>query len=257
MPTLNWLTRDEDFKAAVNAEYRLLVEDEGLSYGDPDTGNLIVQGDNLEALKSLLPFYAGQVKCIYIDPPYNTGTALEHYDDNLEHSIWLSILYPRLELLKQFLREDGFLCCTIDDSESHYLKILLDEIMGRKNYIATFYLQVRYTNKTLAEDNDYQKVIEQCFIYAKDDKKAKPNKQKEEYKVEKFEWKIEELSKGKEEILGGKKTVIFTQDQYKIIKIEPSFTGLKETWATGSLIKQKASSGEFMHLHISPRKEID
>lgn len=88
MPTLRWLTRDEDLKAASNAEYRLLVEDEKLSYGDPDSGNIIVQGDNLEALKALLPFYAGQVKCIYIDPPYNTGSAFQQYDDNLEHKVW-------------------------------------------------------------------------------------------------------------------------------------------------------------------------
>jgi adenine-specific DNA-methyltransferase len=91
MPTLNWRTREQDLKAAAGAEYRLLVEDETYSYGESDTGNLIVQGDNLEALKALLPFYAGQVKCIYIDPPYNTGSAFEHYDDNLEHTLWLSM----------------------------------------------------------------------------------------------------------------------------------------------------------------------
>ena len=83
MPTLNWLTRDEDLKAAANAEYRLLVEDEKLSYGDPDSGNIIVQGDNLEALKALLPFYAGQVKCIYIDPPYNTVILTKSYLNKL------------------------------------------------------------------------------------------------------------------------------------------------------------------------------
>jgi len=77
MPTLHWLTREQDLKAAANTEYRLLVEDEKYSYGDPDSGNLIVQGDNLEVLKALLPFYAGQAKCIFIDPPYNTGSALK------------------------------------------------------------------------------------------------------------------------------------------------------------------------------------
>ena len=137
MPTLNWLTRDEDLKAAANAEYRLLVENENLSYGDPDSGNLIVQGDNLEALKALLPFYAGQTKCIYIDPPYNTGSAFEQYDDNLEHTIWLSMMYPRLELLKQFLSENGSIWISIDDDEGHYLKVICDEIFGRKNFINT------------------------------------------------------------------------------------------------------------------------
>jgi adenine-specific DNA-methyltransferase len=92
MPTLSWLTREQDLKAAANAEYHLLVEEEKFSYPPPppdDPGNIIVQGDNLEALKALLPFYAGQVKCIYIDPPYNTGSAFEHYDDNMEHTVWL------------------------------------------------------------------------------------------------------------------------------------------------------------------------
>jgi adenine-specific DNA-methyltransferase len=107
MPTLNWRTREQDLKAASDTEYRLLVEKEKYSYGDGDTGNIIVQGDNLEALKALLPFCAGQVKCIYIDPPYNTGSAFEHYDDNMEHTTWLSMVYPRLKLLKRFLREDG------------------------------------------------------------------------------------------------------------------------------------------------------
>ena len=91
MPTLNWLTRDKDIGAAASVPYRLLGEATELSAGEADTGNMLIQGDNLEALKALLPFYAGQVKCIYIDPPFNTGQALEHYDDNLEHSTWLGI----------------------------------------------------------------------------------------------------------------------------------------------------------------------
>ena len=92
MPILNWLTRDEDIRAAQKAPYRLLEEAPGLSGGERDTGSMLIQGDNLEALKALLPFYAGRIKCIYIDPPFNTGQALDHYDDNLEHTIWLSIM---------------------------------------------------------------------------------------------------------------------------------------------------------------------
>ena len=112
-----------------------------LGYGDKSTDNMIVQGDNLEALKALLPFYAGQVKCIYIDPPYNTGNAFEHYDDNVEHSIWLSLMYPRLELLKEFLSEDGAIFISIDETEAAYLKVVLDEIFGRTNYIGQFIWQ--------------------------------------------------------------------------------------------------------------------
>lgn len=141
MPILNWLGRDEALKTAAKTPYRLLKEVPELGYGDKSTDNMIIQGDNLEALKALLPFYAGQVKCIYIDPPYNTGNAFEHYDDNVEHSIWLSLMYPRLELLKEFLSEDGAIFISIDETEAAYLKVVLDEIFGRTNYIGQFIWQ--------------------------------------------------------------------------------------------------------------------
>lgn len=255
MPILNWLNRDETIKESAKVPYRLLKTKDEFSYGDKNAENMIIQGDNLDGLKALLPYYAGKVKCIYIDPPYNTGGAFQHYDDNLEHSIWLSLMYPRLELLRELLSEGGFICCQIDDAESHYLKVLLDEVFGRQNYHTSFYFQVRYANKTLAEDSDYQKVIEQCFVYSKG--KAKPNKIKQEYTIDKFEWKITELEKGEELELGGKKAYLFKPGQYKIEKIKPSYIGLKETWATGSLIKQKKSSGEFLNLYIAPRKDLD
>jgi hypothetical protein len=97
MPILNWLTRDQDIGAAKRVPYRLFEEAAELSAGDPSAGNMLIQGDNLEALKALLPFYAGQVKCIYIDPPFNTGQAFDNYDDNLEHTQWLAMMWPRLE----------------------------------------------------------------------------------------------------------------------------------------------------------------
>ena len=104
---------------------------------------MIIQGDNLVALKALLPFYKGQVKCIYIDPPYNTKSAFEHYNDNLEHSQWLHMIYPRLELLREFLREDGSIWVNIDENEGHYLKVIMDEIFGRKNFIREIIRPVR------------------------------------------------------------------------------------------------------------------
>lgn len=109
MPILNWLNREEDVKAAENVPYRLLEIDPKLSYGDENAENMLIQGDNLEALKALLPYYAGQVKCIFIDPPYNTKSAFEHYDDNLEHTQWLSMMYPRLAFLRDLLKEEGSL----------------------------------------------------------------------------------------------------------------------------------------------------
>lgn len=116
---------------------------ENLIENQETNDNLIIQGDNLDALKSLLPFYAGSVKCIFIDPPYNTGSAFSHYDDNLEHSLWLNMMYPRLELLRELLAEDGSIWITLDDNESHYCKIMCDEIFGRNNFVANVVWQKR------------------------------------------------------------------------------------------------------------------
>jgi len=143
MPTLRWLTRDEDVRVSEKVPYRLLEEVTELGYGDRDAGNMLIQGDNLEALKALIPYYAGQVKCIYIDPPYNTGSAFEHYDDNLEHSQWLALMWPRLELLRELLAEDGSIWVSIDDDEAHYMKVMLDEVLGRKNFIVNALWQKR------------------------------------------------------------------------------------------------------------------
>ena len=170
MPSLHWLTKENDLKTAAKTAYRLLVEDEKLSYGDPNSENLLVQGDNLEALKALLPFYAGQVKCIYIDPPYNTGAALEHYDDNFEHTIWISIMYPRLELLKQFLKEDGSIFIQLDDNEYAYAKVICDEIFGRDNFINQVSVRMKQTSGASGggEDKKLKKNIEYILIYVKD-----------------------------------------------------------------------------------------
>src|SRR3989304_4619852 len=135
MPTLDWLNREHAMRVADAAPYRLLWPVS--SHGDSAPGNLLIQGDNLEALKALLPLYRGRVKCIYIDPPYNTRSAFEHYDDNLEHSQWLSMMYPRLELLRELLAEDGSIWVSIDDNEAHYLKVVMDEVFGRGSFIAT------------------------------------------------------------------------------------------------------------------------
>ncbi len=250
---LTWIGKDEELKL----EPRILIEDSKKSYGDPKAENMLIHGDNLLALKALEQDFAGKIKCIYIDPPYNTGNAFEHYDDNIEHSIWLNLMRPRIGNLQRLLSPEGFFCCQIDDSEGPYLKVLLDELFGRKNYITTFYIQVRYGNKTLAEDNDYQKLIEQCFIYAKDANRCIANKDTEEYKIEKFEWEITEKGKGEVLDLGRKKVELFKPNSYEIRKVAHSVKGLKETWATGSLIKQKASSGEFLAKYLAPRKEID
>ena len=145
MPFLNWINDDVARRQGKNVPFHLLEKQE--HYGDPDSNNMLIQGDNLIALRALLPFYKGKVKCIYIDPPYNTGSAFEHYDDNLEHSQWLSLMVPRLQLLREFLTEDGSIWVSIDDRESHYLKVLMDEIFGRKNFIGDVAWQRTYSTR--------------------------------------------------------------------------------------------------------------
>ena len=213
---LTWVGKYDEEKPV---EPRILLEDPEKSYGDPDSENMLIHGDNLIALQALQQDYAGRIKCIYIDPPYNTGSAFEYYDDDVEHSIWLNLLYKRLVLMRELLTDDGVLCCQIDDSEGSYLKVLLDEVFGRSNYLNTFYIQVRYPNKTLAEDSDYQKIIEQCHVYAKQKSQAKLNRPKAEYGIEKFKWKINELEHGEVVELGGKRVEIFKPGQYSIDEI--------------------------------------
>lgn len=132
---LTWYGKDKKLKI----EPRLLIENKELSNTefDANTENMLIHGDNLLALKALESKYAGKVKCIYIDPPYNTGAAFEHYDDNLQHSIWLSLMKSRLEILKNLLSEDGFIFVQIDDNEQAYLTVLMDEIFGITNRVNT------------------------------------------------------------------------------------------------------------------------
>lgn len=166
-------------------EPRILLEDKEKSYGDPRSENMLIHGDNLLALKALEQEYAGKVKCIYIDPPYNTGSAFEHYDDNLEHSTWLSMMYPRLELLRELLSENGVLFINLDEMEHAYCKVICDEIFGRSNYLGDLIWQKRKgggnDSRFFAIDHDY------ILVYTKNnDKKIHPHKwlvsQSEEYR---------------------------------------------------------------------------
>ena len=184
MPQLTWLGDADAKRAARRVPYRMLDPVEQI--GDPAAQNWLIQGDNLDALKALMPFYAGRVKCIFIDPPYNTKSAFEHYDDNLEHSQWLSMMYPRLELLRDLLREDGSIWITIDDNEGHYLKVVLDEVFGRANFVANVLWQKVFSPKNTAkhfsEDHDH------VLVYARAGSKWVPGqmprseKQKATYK---------------------------------------------------------------------------
>ena len=170
MPLLDWLNKSDAVRTVQKVPYRLLEAVPELGAGDPNTENMLIQGDNLQALKALLPLYAGQVKCIYIDPPYNTRSAFTHYDDNLEHSLWLSLMYPRLELLRELLTEDGSIWVSIDDNEAHYLKVMMDEVFGRGNFVASVIWiktsSVHNNAEFFSSSNDtihvYAKNIEMC-----------------------------------------------------------------------------------------------
>ena len=168
---LTWLGKDKEIKI----EPRLLIEDKKKSNckHDPTTENMLIHGDNLLALKALERNYAGKVKCIYIDPPYNTGSAFEHYDDNLEHSTWLTLMKPRLELLRKLLADDGSIWISIDDDEGHYLKVLCDEVFGRNNFVNTVIWEKKYTisndAKWLSDNHDF------ILVYAKSKEIWRPN----------------------------------------------------------------------------------
>ena len=161
---LTWYGKDEP----IRVEPRLLIEHAALSNtaADPDTENMLIHGDNLLALKALEKKYAGKVKCIYIDPPYNTGNAFDKYDDNMEHSIWLNLMDCRFRYLHSLLQKDGFLFVNLDEQEHAYAKVLLDSIFGRENFIGDIIWQKRKgggnDSRYLALDHDY------ILVYAKD-----------------------------------------------------------------------------------------
>ena len=176
---LTWPGKEDRF----NPEPRILLEDKEKSYSKPvkqaelleaaikpTYDNMLIHGDNLLALKALEQDYTGKVKCIYIDPPYNTGNAFEHYDDGLEHSIWLSLMRDRLEILKRLLAEDGSIWIQIDDEEQAYLKVLCDEIFGRNNFINMISVNMKNIAGASGggEDKRLKKNCEFILAYAKD-----------------------------------------------------------------------------------------
>ena len=164
---LTWIGKGEETKL----EPRILIENPEFSYGDPASENMLIHGDNLLALKALEQEYSGKVKCIYIDPPYNTGNAFEHYDDGVEHSIWLSLMSERLRILHSLLSKDGVIFISIDDDECHYLKVLCDEIFGRVNFSGTLVWEKKKKPSFLSNMGS---VTEYILTYSKDKKKSPP-----------------------------------------------------------------------------------
>ena len=249
------------------------------------TENLYIEGDNLEVLKLLQESYLGKVKMIYIDPPYNTGNDFIYADDFVRsreeeneqigmfdennnrlfkntntngrfHSDWCSMIYPRLMLARNLLSEDGVVFISIDDNEQENLKKICDEVFGESNHVESFYIQVRFSSKSLNEKDNFQKLMEQVLIYTKDKKSFVPSKPYDEYDLSKFCWEIREFSAGKTMILGGKKVTLFKPGEYEISQVEYSIDALKETWASGSVLKGN-TSGKFFDKQLSPRINED
>jgi adenine-specific DNA-methyltransferase len=167
---LTWIGKDEQ----PVLEPRILIEDPTKSYGDPHSENMLIHGDNLLALKALEQKFAGKIKCIFIDPPYNTGSAFKQYDDGIEHSLWLSLIRDRLIILRNLLSNDGSLWITIDDTECHYLKVLCDELFGRQNFVCN----VIWEKKSAAMPNAVwlSDSHDHVLVYAKDKATWRPNK---------------------------------------------------------------------------------
>ncbi|HOI53669.1 MAG TPA: site-specific DNA-methyltransferase, partial [Phycisphaerae bacterium] len=195
MPTLNWIGKDAVVDHHRQVPYHLLRCDEKLSVGDPGSGNLLVQGDNLLALKALLPYYAGQVKCIYIDPPYNTGAEHWTYNDNVNspemrrwlgkvvgdeledlsrHDKWLCMMYPRIAILRQFLRQDGAIFVSIDDTEVGHCRLLMDEVFGAGNFACNvvWHKRVSPANDAKLFSSDHDHIL----VYARDLGIWRPNR---------------------------------------------------------------------------------
>lgn len=173
---LTWIGKEQ----RPRLEPRILLEDPTKSYHakarvteNDIFDNRLIFGDNLLALKALEQEFAGKVKCVFIDPPYNTGSAFEHYDDGLEHSIWLGLMRDRLEIIRNLMSDDGSLWITIDDNEAHYLKVMCDEIFGRVNFVTNAVWQKKYSPqndaKWMSDNHDH------ILVYAKNKSLWRPN----------------------------------------------------------------------------------
>lgn len=196
MPTLNWIGKEAVVNHHLQVPFHLLKDVPSLACGEPGDGNLIVQGDNLVALKALLPYYARQVKCIYIDPPYNTGNENWVYNDNVNspiirdwlgkvvggegetldrHDRWLCMMYPRLALLRQFLREDGAIFISLDDNEVHALRYLMDEIYGAKNFVVNLIWQKMDSPSSNTLNRPFSNYHDHTIVYARNAAKVSFN----------------------------------------------------------------------------------
>lgn len=222
-----------------------------------DTDNLIIKGNNLVALHSLKKRFAGKVKLIFIDPPYNTGSDSFGYNDSFNHSTWLTFMKNRLEVARELLSKEGAIYVSIDDKEQAYLRVLMDEIFGKENFLTQFNFQVRYADKSIAtETMSFKPLIEYTLMYAKDATQFEAIQPTVPYTDDKFMWQIQELESGRIEEIAGNKVEIFEKGQWSLKEVEPNMNALKETWISGS-IYSKMSYGQVYQSIVEPRVDID
>lgn len=240
------------------------IKDKEIMCNPEERFNFLLEGDNLHSLYLLEKTHKEKIDIIYIDPPYNTGKEDFIYNDKIideldgyKHSKWLSFMERRIRIAKELLTKSGIILISIDENEEAQLKLLCDEIFGESNRLSTHHIKVRYDNKSLNEKNDWQPVMEYVYIYAKDKLSVKAKKPSENYNIDKFLYSFDELTNGQTIILGNKKVTIFKQGEWKINKAQKgSLNLLKETWASGSVLKGN-TSGKFFDLYLSVRKTID
>ena len=222
-----------------------------------DTDNLLIKGNNLIALHSLKKRFAGKIKLIYIDPPYNTGSDSFGYNDSFNHSTWLTFMKNRLEVARELLSKEGAIYVSIDDKEQAYLRVLMDEIFGKENFLTQFNFQVRYADKSIAtETMSFKPLIEYTLMYAKDATQFEAIQPTVPYTDDKFMWQIQELESGRIEEIAGNKVEIFEKGQWSLKEVEPNMNALKETWISGS-IYSKMSYGQVYQSIVEPRVDID
>lgn len=253
---LSWIGKEKKEKI----EPRIFVENKELSntLGNNYTKSFIVHGDNLLALKTLETEFQGSIKCIYIDPPYNTGKAFNTYDDNVEHSIWLSLMRERLVRLKNLLAPEGAIFIQINDDEYAYLKVLCDEIFGRDNYETTFYVKVRHENRILREDTRWQLCVEQVLLYRNTNSFVAPRRPKEKDASLDYKWEVSVTGTPKEIVkIGIYDVEVYDKDSWCYTKVEDGTGHFKQYQIRGSLITQKGSASEYYEMFLRSRRESD
>lgn len=275
---LFWADKEEEFEKLAKDGLPVLEPKAHKKFpdvilGENEVDHVLIEGDNYHALSILNYTHKEKVDVIYIDPPYNTGSDGFRYKDKREskdfpdgvpvpkdhpyrHSYWLSFMEKRLKLAKDLLKDTGVIFISIDDNEAAQLRLLCDNIFGDDNLLDTFYLQVRYANKSLNEKDNFQKLIEQVLIYGKNKYLFSPKKPIKEYDTSVFKYKITEKSTGEEIKLGNKKVLIFKPGEYEITEEKSNIDFLKGTWASGSVLKGN-TSGKFFHKYLENRKDID